>query len=376
MLERHVTDFYTPDWLPDFVQMLEPRLINRRSPNLPSSKIASTYLALFRDLYGRARNDDLIQRYFYVDRLLSLHAARIARRNDAHLFVYSGSGYWAFDALRDRKRVLFQYHPHPVSTRALLEADLDKHPEVRHSFEHEYDSLPLSKLPEENIIEWSLATQIVCSSTFCKKSLELQGCPSNRIKVIPYGSDVSSDGNGQKSPRNLRCRFLFVGQGVQRKGLHHLLKAWRRANLIDCDLTLVCYRIDPGILPLTSQPRVQIHSRMSYDKLRATYRECDVFVMPSIIEGFGLVYLEAMAAGLYCIGTRNTGLPDLNPPADVARIIDSGELDMLVDALCTTAADWRRGYLRKSASIEFASARDWRHVRTDFANFAEQILSY
>ena len=53
-----------------------------------------------------------------------------------------------------------------------------------------------------------------------------------------------------------RFRALFVGSGVQRKGLHHLLHAWHRARLpADSELTLVCRNLDPGLEELVIRSR-------------------------------------------------------------------------------------------------------------------------
>jgi glycosyltransferase involved in cell wall biosynthesis len=325
-------------------------------------------------LREQRRQRHLIRLHYGTDRALSLQAASIARRSGSQLFLHSGISYWAFKTLADRKRVLFQFHPHPASNRELLEADYNQHPEVRYSYETEYDSVPLSCLPEENLVEWQLADYIFCASMFTKRSLMLQGCTPDRISVVPYGIISPTARSLKGRPRNSKCRFLFVGQGVQRKGLHHLLKAWRKADLPACELTVVCSRIDPGIVPLTDQPGVTLLSHMRYDRLMEIFECSDIFVMPSIIEGFGLVYLEALAAGLYCIGTRNTGLPDLLPPKDVAAIIDANDEQQLIDAMTNVSVAWRRGEIERPRLAEFAAKHSWARFRTKLALQADLLL--
>jgi glycosyltransferase involved in cell wall biosynthesis len=373
LLYQHVCDFYTPDWIRRFASPLAPRLLRRCQAGLPSALTRWDFPAIWVQARGRRNDRDMVRQHFETERSLSRHAAKIARRSGAQFFLHSGIAYWAFNAVTDRKRLLFQFHPHPASNRELLEADYARNPEVRHSFETEYDSIPLAGLPEQRLLEWQLADYIFCASTFTKRSLELQGCAPERISVIPYGIDLPTT-RPLRRPKNPKCRFLFVGQGVQRKGLHHLLKAWRKADLPGCELTLVCSRIDPGIVPLADQPGIRVLSHMPYDRLMRIFEDADIFVMPSIIEGFGQVYLEALASGLFCIGTRNTGLPDLLPPKDVAAVIDASNEEQLIEAMTNASAAWRRGEISRPRIAEFAAGHPWERFRTELASQADQLL--
>ena len=105
------------------------------------------------------------------------------------------------------------------------------------------------------------------------------------------------------------------------------------------------------------------------------FRSSDVFVMPSLIEGFGLVYQEAMSAGLYCIGTSNTGLPDLNPPKEVAAVIEPCNIDLLVETLVQAYGRWRKGEIVPDTIMDFAHQRSWDQFREDVNTFARESLS-
>ena len=59
---------------------------------------------------------------------------------------------------------------------------------------------------------------------------------------------------------------------------------------------------------------------MSQPELEQLYQQADVFVLPSLVEGFGYVYLEALARGCFCLGTWNTGLPDVADQASAMLI--------------------------------------------------------
>jgi glycosyltransferase involved in cell wall biosynthesis len=363
LLERHVTDFYTPDAAIAVLGRRYPKLGRRHRPDLPSSRVANTPRAIIRQIRNPALPLHTFDQLFAVDADISRRAAGVARTTGADLLLYSDAAAPAFAALPERRRVLFQFHPHPAAVRELLERDFARHPEVAHSFTYELDSQPLARLPPQNLTEWQLATDILCASSFTKQSLVTAGCDPARIRVVPYGVEPRVAHVPFERAGGLACRFLFVGQGVQRKGLHHLLKAWRRAGLGDCSLTVVHSRLDPGIAPLADQPGVTMRARLSRSDLLDLMAASDVFVMPSLVEGFGLVYLEALAAGLHCIGTRNTGLPDLAAPAEAVTLIDAGDEDALVSALTDARRTALAGGFDRAAIRAVASGHDWAAFR-------------
>ena len=97
---------------------------------------------------------------------------------------------------------------------------------------------------------------------------------------------------------------ILCWQWFTRKGLHHLIEAWGKANLSHSQLTLVCRSIDPQIRAAWSLPKgIHLCSAVSQPELEKLYQQADVFVLPSLVEGFGYVYLEALARGCFCLGT-------------------------------------------------------------------------
>jgi glycosyltransferase involved in cell wall biosynthesis len=130
-------------------------------------------------------------------------------------------------------------------------------------------------------------------------------------------------------------RALFVGSGGRRKGLHHLLLAWQRAKLPPgSELMLVCRVIDGPIRALAESTQgVSIVPRASDAELDVLYRRSALFVMPSLVEGFGHVYLEALARGCPVLGTEQTALPDLGSEADAIFTCPAGDVDALASRL-------------------------------------------
>lgn len=167
--------------------------------------------------------------------------------------------------------------------------------------------------------ECDLADHILVGSTFARASFIAEGTAPGKLVVIPYGADASrfSPGNrdmgetaADDTARGLHV--LFVGQLSQRKGLSYLLRAYDAFRGPGTQLTLVgAYYGDTGALaPYRDIFRHIPHLPQS--ELVGLYRQADVFVFPTLIEGLGMVVLEAMATGLPVITTPNG-------PADLVR---------------------------------------------------------
>jgi len=136
-------------------------------------------------------------------------------------------------------------------------------------------------------------------------------------------------------------KLLFVGRGALRKGLHHLLMAWNAAEKRPGDLlTIVC-----ASRPLQMQRLVKGREdvrwldsvpNMELDRL---YTEADALVVPSLCEGFGHVYLEAMGRGCAVVGTRNSALPDIGNETRGVFTVDVGDVEGLAQVISRASAD-------------------------------------
>jgi len=275
-----------------------------------------------------------IATYGKLDSHFSLAAARRVAHSRGDLFLYNSYAWEAFTARysHDPRKVLFQYHPHPELERRILGDDGQRYSNVGESY-----SGTRTQLPEETIRRerdcWKYADLIFCASTFTKHSLIVAGADQRKCRVVPYGIEVPATAEGQPHPEAFHA--TFVGSGAQRKGLHHLLLAWQRSSLpASSRLILVCRVIDRGIERLAAKtPRVELRRGVGPLELQHIFATSTLFVMPSLVEGFGQVYLEALAQGCPVLGTTNTCLPDVGAEKDGVYTVAPGKIDELVSAL-------------------------------------------
>lgn len=322
LLEALVTDLYWPADRPwaRRVERLLPRRISarlrrRHAPLLRSDPVqacwASGAYAFALDKMPlvpfRWRRDAIRG----CDRRLGRRAAEIATLRHAALLSYSYYAHSAFSCFNSKEpRILFQLHPHPASVRAILQQELARHPECRTSLKKEWELALTQKDFSRLIEETKMPDHWLVASSFTKQTLVENGVPGERVRVIPYGTDLQRFSPGTRKPAH-PLRLLFCGTICQRKGIAYLLEA---LDLLPCgsaELT-VCGRIVDD-LSVFQNRRVPARVRpfLTSGELLDAYRSSDVFVLPSLAEGFGHVLLEAMACGLPIISTTRTAAPDL-----------------------------------------------------------------
>lgn len=376
LLTRFVTDCYYPD--SPLMRAIPGmgRIRHRRTEGLPASLTTSSLKAVALQAGHMILSKDPTGTVFdCVHSVLSRTALQEAINSDSDLFLYSEHAFEAFStpASRNKRKGLFVFHPHPKLIRELLTTDFAAHPECLWSMRTEAETSSGNRRCELIDEEWRHADFIVCASSFTATSLVHAGCPRANIHIVPYGSAVNPIARANGRPVSGPCRFLFVGQGVQRKGLHHLFVAWKKAALRNAELTVVAARIDPAIARM-APAGVDILPKQSKEGLRALFGAAHIFVLPSIVEGFGLVLLEALSAGCYCIGTPNTGLADLECPSQVGCITPAGDTDQLAATLAHACDLLKQHAIDFDAIAKWAQRWSWERFRSTVGQIARDQL--
>ncbi len=144
------------------------------------------------------------------------------------------------------------------------------------------------------------------------------GLPEERTPVIPYGLDRGTMRLASRiPPKSGGRRLLFVGSYLRLKGSHILERLLPpiASEFPDASVTFVANETARPLLEARYRPafgdRLTVLSWMERRQLEGVYAAHDVLLFPSLFEGFGKVWLEAMAAGLCVVGFGEGGLPDV-----------------------------------------------------------------
>ena len=159
---------------------------------------------------------------------------------------------------------------------------------------------------ERQLAEYEAADAILVPSRYSGDSFpqHLQ----SKLLLAPLLGRAQAKGTVQ-TERNTPFTVGVLGGNPLRKGYLYLLEAWRRLRLPDARL-LIRSSSDFSAYPklaelLRDTPGVEIIDYIP--DIAEFYRRCDLFVLPSVDDGFGMALFEAMANGVPAIATRNCG---------------------------------------------------------------------
>jgi glycosyltransferase involved in cell wall biosynthesis len=209
----------------------------------------------------------------------------------------------------------------------------------------------------------------LAASSFTKLTLVENGIPAGRIHVVPYGVNLEKFHPAAAKPANGPLRLLFVGRINQRKGVKYLLEALKKLPARHVELT-ICGRVldDLKIFePFRSQ--ITIRPSVSHAELVAAYQKADLFVFPSVAEGFAHVLLESMACGLPVLSTTATAAPDLVTEGVDGFVVEPGAADALVSRI-----EWALSHRRDLCEMSQAARR--KAERFTWARFREGVNAF
>lgn len=200
------------------------------------------------------------------------------------------------------------------------------------------------------------ADAIICVSRHEQEQLERYvGCDASKVTVIPNGirwrdwaTPPQGDAFHAAHPEIGEPLVLFAGRLATNKGLFHLLRAMRELRRHHHSAELVLVGADMGLGPeldrQAAAERVPLHrlGHISDPLYRSAMAAADVLVLPSEYEAFGIVLLEAAAAGTPTVAAEVGGTPEALARDETGLLVAYGDAHALAEAVDSLLANPQR----------------------------------
>jgi len=206
------------------------------------------------------------------------------------------------------------------------------------------------------------ASRVLTVSRYSRaRILEWSGLPEDRVVNVGNGVGPPFQHDG---PRRGGGRYiLYVGNSRPHKGLYSLLLAF--CGLADTELRLVLAgqlsaATARNLKSLGIRTRTEIVNCPSDEELATLYHGAVMLVMPSLVEGFGLPALEAMACGTPVIASNAAALPEV--VGDAGVLVDPFDVASLQSEMESLLASPARRDAMRVRGLERARQFTWDNV--------------
>jgi len=231
--------------------------------------------------------------------------------------------------------------------------------------------------------EYALADGIVVLSTFARTSFLAEGIPAERVHLLPLGARLSAfrptpdvvEARRRRILSGAPLRVLYVGALSFRKGLRDLASVAAELGASKFDFRFVGPRpAEAAPVVATLKGLVTLVPKQPQRRLTGVYAWGDLFVFPTIEDGYAQVTAQAAASALPILTTTNCSGPDLIRDGESGWILPIRSPQAFVERLrwCDVHREQLAGMVRRI--YEEFRPRDWAEVAADFEAICREEL--
>ncbi|MFP6617048.1 MAG: glycosyltransferase family 1 protein [Candidatus Hydrogenedentota bacterium] len=196
--------------------------------------------------------------------------------------------------------------------------------------------------------------------------------PESKIDVVPLGVNEQYKQADEDAMSAVRAKyklpdrfFLYVGTIEPRKNIVRIVEAYSEiASSMELDLVIAGrdgWKVKPIYKAIRKSPvreRIHLPGFVSQEDLPALYSSADVFVWPSLWEGFGLPPLEAMACGTPVVTSNVSSMPEVLEQA--AMFADPFSVEKIGELMQRLVTDVKHYKGLRSSGLNRAARYPWR----------------
>jgi len=254
----------------------------------------------------------------------------------------------AFEQKKSGKQILIRDSAHIESQYELLKQEHDKWGQ---------NFAPREFCKTRELKEYELADKIIVLSNYAKKSFVERGVDESKIEIVRLGVDTEQFHPLEDKKLNSPTRVLFLGTVGLRKGVVYLLEATKGFK----DLKVyLAGPVEKGFHKILARyPHAHVLGAQPFNHVACLCREMDIFVMPSLDDGFGQTLIQAMASGLVPITTDHCGASDLIEDGDNGYILSPRDVTGIQTALTELKTNPDLYFNMRAKAIASAKVYHW-----------------
>lgn len=213
------------------------------------------------------------------------------------------------------------------------------------------------------------ADVVVTVSELARESYLAAGVAPDRVIAVPLGADLARFGAIARPERSGALRIAFVGAAIERKGFDLLVTALGR--LAAAGATFHLRVIGPRGVPSAMLRTLPSGSwseagSVPQNEVANELANCDLLVLPSRSDSYGMVVAEALAAGVPCVVSDQVGAAPLVAGGEVGWVVPAGDAEALADRLAALAREPGRVREIEAACRRRARAATWEAYEVRF----------
>ena len=223
--------------------------------------------------------------------------------------------------------------------------------------------------------EYKLADRIVALSSFASKTFQAEGFGPPKLRTLPLGANTAMfrpkpeviEARCRRIRSGAPLRILYVGAVIPRKGLLDIARIVRTLPGDQFEFRLIGPVSAEAKATITELSRfAELVSKQPHNELPRWYAWGDVFVFPTVEDGYAVVLAQAHASGLPILATTNCCAPDLIKEGETGWVLPIRSPQAFVERLL-----WCESHREELAQMVHGAylnfqTRDWNDVAADF----------
>jgi glycosyltransferase involved in cell wall biosynthesis len=249
---------------------------------------------------------------------------------------------------------------------------------------HTYIDAPSPWMIAREEREYPLAEHINVLSSFCRDTFLSHGFRANQLTITPLGVSTAQfravpqtiEARCEQILSNAPLKIIYVGQVSFRKGLQDLEAVIRTMPADAFEFTLVGTVLPEARAIVTRFPtNVTVAGHQPQPSLKEWYQKADIFLFPTIEDGFPVVLAQAQAAGLPILATTNCSAPDFIEEGKSGWIVPIRAPERIVEQLEWCHAN--RPALAEMVRYTYENpyVRDWLDVGRDYLTLMQRLVA-